>query len=98
MIVRRPLPDASPSETGIDFSTFALGRGRGQPDKIALVEGDTRERQTYAEFIRQVDATAGGLVRLGLRRSDVVARSVGIVADDEARAIARCDWWEPSRP
>ncbi|MFE3070655.1 AMP-binding protein [Streptomyces sp. NPDC059247] len=47
---------------------------REQPDKPALVcyQGDTYETVGYAELARRVDRLAVGLLRLGVRRGDVV--------------------------
>ncbi|WP_037732522.1 AMP-binding protein [Streptomyces megasporus] len=47
---------------------------REQPDKPALVcyRGDAHESVSYAELARRVDRLAVGLLRLGVRRGDVV--------------------------
>jgi acyl-CoA synthetase (AMP-forming)/AMP-acid ligase II len=73
MSIRSPLADLTLPDPGTDFSSFALARGRHQPDRVALVEGETGARLSYGDFVRLVDTTAVGLIERGLRPSDVVA-------------------------
>ncbi|WP_329116006.1 AMP-binding protein [Streptomyces sp. NBC_01353] len=51
---------------------------REQPDKPALVcyQGADQETLTYAELARRVDRLAVGLLRLGVRRGDVVTLQI----------------------
>jgi hypothetical protein len=51
MIFRSPLPDLTFPDPMPDFSSFALARGRTQPDKVAFVDAHTGKRVTYGEFI-----------------------------------------------
>lgn len=46
-------------------------RAARHPDKLALIFKD--RRWTYAEFRREVDRVAGGLIRLGVRKGDRIA-------------------------
>ena len=47
------------------------------PDRIAVRTLDDAVSLTYAELARRVDALAGGLARLGVRRGDTVALMIG---------------------
>ena len=54
--------------------------GKADPEKICIADppnrealtGHAPERLTYAQFLRAVDATAAALVKLGLKKDDVV--------------------------
>ena len=47
------------------------------PDRIAVRTIDDAVSLTYGELARRVDALAGGLARLGVRRGDTVALMIG---------------------
>jgi long-subunit acyl-CoA synthetase (AMP-forming) len=47
------------------------------PDRVAVRTLDDAVSLTYAELARRVDALAGGLARLGVRRGDTVALMIG---------------------
>src|SRR5215813_8403870 len=46
-------------------------------ERVAVRTRDDEVRWTWAELARRVDALAGGLARLGVRRGDTVALMVG---------------------
>ena len=47
------------------------------PDRVAVRTLDDAVSLTWAELARRVDALAGGLARLGVRRGDTVALMIG---------------------
>src|SRR5687768_15639051 len=46
---------------------------RRHPDRVAVRTKDDAVSLTYGELLARVDALAGGLARLGVRRGDAVA-------------------------
>lgn len=71
MIFRSPYPDVEIPR--VPVSRYVLGQAAGRGDKRALVDGVTGRSLTYAELAGAVAAAAGGLVRRGLGKGDVVA-------------------------
>ena len=59
---------------------YLLAHGEREPDRVCIVDPPNRrdlngydpQRLTYKEFIAAVDAVAGSLVELGLKKDDVV--------------------------
>ena len=79
MIYRSPLPDVTvPDVTLVDH---VLGRARDLGDKVALVDGTTGERLTYAALAEGASRAAGGLAGLGVGAGDVV----GVVSHNQPR-------------
>ncbi|USX52552.1 AMP-binding protein [Lentzea sp. HUAS12] len=70
VIYRSPLPAVAVPERTVP--EHVLERARHN-DKVALVDAVTGESLTYAELARQVQTTAEGLVRNGIRPGDTVA-------------------------
>lgn len=71
MIFRSPYPDVEIPLMSV--SQYVLGQAFERGHKRALVDGATGRTLTYAELGEAVVAAAGGLVRRGLERGDVVA-------------------------
>ena len=51
--------------------------GRGPPDRVAVRTKDDEVSLTWAQLRDRVDALAGGLAKLGVRRGDTVALMLG---------------------
>ncbi|ALV39880.1 o-succinylbenzoate--CoA ligase [Pseudarthrobacter sulfonivorans] len=58
-------------DTGI--GSWIAGRAFRDPDRIALVDGDTGRRRSYGELHERTNALADALTRLGVRRGDRIA-------------------------
>ena len=73
MRVRSPLPPLDSASLDAHFSTFALARGRAEPDKVALIDAAADRQLTFGELTAAIDAVAGGLRAQGLAPGDIVA-------------------------
>ncbi|PRX51030.1 acyl-CoA synthetase (AMP-forming)/AMP-acid ligase II [Prauserella shujinwangii] len=71
MIHRSPLPDVEIPD--VPLTDYVLGGAAARGGKVALVDGVTGERLTYAELAAAVAAGAAGFARLGVGPGDVVA-------------------------
>ncbi|HKS45951.1 MAG TPA: AMP-binding protein [Amycolatopsis sp.] len=71
MIYHSPLPDVEIPD--VTLTEYVIGGAERFGDKVALIDGQTGERVTYAELRELVEAGAAGLHRLGVRPGDVVA-------------------------
>lgn len=71
VIHRSPLPTVVVPARTVPAHVLADARRRGE--RVALVDAASGERLTYAELALEVDTTAKGLVRAGVRPGDVVA-------------------------
>ncbi|HEY1568898.1 MAG TPA: long-chain fatty acid--CoA ligase [Solirubrobacteraceae bacterium] len=66
----------TPAESAVDAATVAEAVRRtaaAHPDQVAIRTPDDSVTLTWAELLERVDAVAGGLARLGVRRGDCVA-------------------------
>jgi long-subunit acyl-CoA synthetase (AMP-forming) len=66
----------TPAESAVDAATVAEAVRRtaaAHPDQVAVRTPDDSVTLTWAELLERVDAVAGGLARLGVRRGDCVA-------------------------
>lgn len=79
MIYRSPLADID--VPAVNLTEYVLGQAGRFGDRIALVDGLTGERLTYAELGSTVAAAAAGLTRLGVRTGDVV----GLMSHNQPR-------------
>jgi acyl-CoA synthetase (AMP-forming)/AMP-acid ligase II len=70
-IYRSPWPDMAVTDTAITDHVFA-GASR-YPDRVALVDGPTGRRYSYAELIDAIARVAGGLAERGFSSGDVLA-------------------------
>src|SRR5262245_11339696 len=66
------MPDA-PWVDGITIGRMLRETARRHPERPALVFPQFGERRTYAEFDREVDATAKALLALGIAKGEHVA-------------------------
>lgn len=71
MIYRSPLSDVEIPD--VTLTEHVIGRAARFGNRVALVDGQTGERITYAGLAASVMAGAGGLAGLGVRVGDVVA-------------------------
>jgi fatty-acyl-CoA synthase len=55
------------------LGSWVAGRAFRTPDAVALIDGDTGRRRTYAELHERTSALADALSRRGVRRGDRVA-------------------------
>ena len=67
----------APSTSATTLNEAFRATVAGAPDRIAVRTLDDAVSLTYAELARRVDALAGGLARLGVRRGDTVALMIG---------------------
>jgi long-subunit acyl-CoA synthetase (AMP-forming) len=66
----------TPAESAVDAATVAEAVRRtaaAHPDQVAIRTPDDSVTLTWAGLLERVDAVAGGLARLGVRRGDCVA-------------------------
>ena len=71
MVTRSTYPSITIPDLAI--SQFVLGSHDAESAKPALIDGSTERVITYAELRDEVRRIAGGLLRLGVNRGDVVA-------------------------
>jgi acyl-CoA synthetase (AMP-forming)/AMP-acid ligase II len=71
MIYSSPLPDVEIPD--LPLTAYVLDGAAGQPDKPALIDGDSGQTLTYADLGRAVGSLAGGLAASGFAKGEVLA-------------------------
>lgn len=71
MIYQSPLPDIDIPD--VTLTEHVLARARELGDRVALVDGNTGQRLSYAQLADSVVSGAAGLAGLGIGLGDVVA-------------------------
>ncbi len=71
MAYRSPYPDITVPD--VSLFEMVLGKASGHAGKVAMADGLSGRRITYAELLDQIRQTAAGLARRGIKKGDVVS-------------------------
>jgi acyl-CoA synthetase (AMP-forming)/AMP-acid ligase II len=71
MAYRSPYPDIT--IPGLSLFEMVLGKASGHSGKVAMADGITGRRITYAELLDQIRRTAAGMSARGIAKGDVVS-------------------------
>ena len=71
MAYRSPYPDITVPD--VSLFEMVLGKASSHAGKVAMADGLSGRRITYAELLDQIRQTAAGLARRGIKKGDVVS-------------------------
>eukprot|EP00276_Gloeochaete_wittrockiana_P000579 CAMPEP_0184671244 /NCGR_PEP_ID=MMETSP0308-20130426/85381_1 /TAXON_ID=38269 /ORGANISM="Gloeochaete witrockiana, Strain SAG 46.84" /LENGTH=532 /DNA_ID=CAMNT_0027118329 /DNA_START=109 /DNA_END=1704 /DNA_ORIENTATION=+ len=72
-IYRSPLPDVTLPALSVGVTEFVFARAKKTPEKTALIDSTSGQALTFSDVDRLIRCVGSGLLRIGLRKGEVVA-------------------------